>query len=226
VHQNVTLNVVGHRAVQGHPDWHHTRRKKLNKTVELNVRDILVENRKRRKMSIFNAQDALALLGLAAFNYMQFLTPRSDGNSNSWYNNNRPAWGPAGWIFGPAWFLLYAMTTITGYYFLKMVPADSWQLIAGFTLYTVHMAANKLWSVFFWGGTKSGPFYALLMLCLVMLPTGIAFIVIAAIDQFYLFAVPVALWAVYLAWLLYALTLNVYWVVCKLPTCTTIRKTN
>lgn len=164
-------------------------------------------------MPVFSADDALGALGLVAFNYFQLAQAPT---SHEWYTRRKPSWGPPAWAFGPAWFLLYAMTTLAGYYFIKMVPADSWQLIAGFTLYTTHMAANKCWSIFFWNGTKNGPLAALLILLLLMLPTAIAFLVIAALDGFYLFAVPVALWAVYLAWLLYALALNAYWVL-KVP---------
>jgi benzodiazapine receptor len=166
-------------------------------------------------MAIFSANDALGLLGLAAFNYFQLHQAPDD---RGWYEKKKPSWGPPGWAYGVIWGLLYAMTTVVGYYFFKMVPADSWQLIAGFALYTTHMAANKLWSVFFWSPTsKQGPLIAALILGCIMLPTGIAFLVIAALDGFYLFAVPVSLWSVYMAWLLYALALNVYWVYKRIP---------
>ena len=172
-------------------------------------------------MSLFTANDAIGVLGLAAFNYAQF------GHapvSQVWYNKQRPAWAPPGWVFPLAWFLLYAMTTVAGYYFLHMVPSDSWQLTAGFTLYTIHMVANKLWSVFFWpsnDGSKRGPLIALLILVLIMLPTGLAFLIVAGIDNFPLYQVPVALFSVYMAWLVYATFLNAYWVMHKIPTTTT-----
>jgi tryptophan-rich sensory protein len=177
---------------------------------------MLVPFRDQVKMTIFGADDALGLLGLAAFNYFQL---RQTPDDDRWYKNKRPPWGPPSWLYGGIWSLLYAMTTVAGYYFIKMVPADSWQLIAGFTLYTVHMAANKLWSVFFWAPRmRSGPLVAALVLGLIMIPTAIGFLVIAAFDGFYLFAVPVVLWSIYLVWLLYALALNIYWVQHAHPT--------
>lgn len=160
-------------------------------------------------MAIFSGTDAIAVLGLAAFNYVQFA--RSPMNAR-WYESGKPRWGPPSWLFPLAWFLLYAMTTVAGYYFFKMVPDDSWQLVAGFTLYAVHMVANKMWSVFFWSGMKRGPLLALIILVAIMLPTGIAFVVIAGIDRFDLFAVPVTLFSIYMAWLLYATALNIHWV--------------
>lgn len=163
-------------------------------------------------MTIFSSLDALSILGLAAFNYVQFAT----SNGFRWYNSQRPSWAPPGWIFPIVWFLLYSMTTISGYYFIKSAPADSWELITGFTLYFVHMVTNKLWSVFFW--SSQSPLIALFILIFIMLPTGIAFIVVVAVNGSYLFEIPVVLFSVYMGWLFYATALNVYWVTNKLAT--------
>lgn len=163
---------------------------------------------------IFGFPEAAAVVAISTFVFMQLVDMnRQFGTQPRWYTGvKKPAFFPPAWLFPIVWNVLYAMLTVTAFYFIQNTAADSWQLIAGLVLFFVHMIANKLWSVYWW--TWQSPRAALILLLFVMLPTASGFIVCATLDQTgnSLFVVPLVLFAVYTAWLVYALLLNIYWV--------------
>lgn len=172
---------------------------------------------------IFGFNEVVAICAWGAFTFYQFSSLGS-WKSRSWYDDNAPAWGPPGYVFGIIWTILYAATTTAMFYFTQNSQADSWQLILGVVMYMVHMYFNKLWSVYFWD--YNDPRGALYILIFPILLTGVGLLIAMVVDQSGLFWVPVMLLCIYIAWLLYALALNVYWVNMDLDTMKSVRERN
>lgn len=113
---------------------------------------------------------------------------------------DKPAFAPPGWIFGPAWTLLYIMMAMAAFGVWKV---RGWTNARGaLSLYVAQLVFNALWSVFFFGmrlGTAS--FVDIAVLWLLVLSTTVAFWRVKI--GLGLLLVP------YLLWVSYAAALNV-----------------
>lgn len=118
-----------------------------------------------------------------------------------WYLRlERPSWTPPGWIFGPAWALLYL---------LMALAADRvWRATGGLPdaavpigLWLTQLAFNALWSFLFFGVRR--PDLALVDLCLMWAAIAATMAAFAEVD-----AVAALMLAPYLAWVSFAGALN------------------
>jgi tryptophan-rich sensory protein len=163
---------------------------------------------------MFGFNECYILISWIVLCYWQW-TSYSSTQDKTWYESKRDQkWMPPAWIFPIAWTLLYAALVVMMYMFTQNTPADSWQIALGFALFVIHIAANKEWSVAFWD--RNSPSQAFAILMAIMLPTSLAlyfpFIINNQTDLYY---VPVIMLSIYNAWLLYASTLNYYWMTHK-----------
>ncbi len=122
-----------------------------------------------------------------------------------WYPLLRkPSWTPPGWLFGPAWTLLYAMMSVAAWriWLLRPAPATRTALILFFS----QLALNALWSILFFGLRR--PDLALLEILALWL-------LLAATQRTFwrLDRMAGLLWAPYLAWVTFAAVLNaaIWW---------------
>jgi translocator protein len=110
-------------------------------------------------------------------------------------------WTPPGWAFGAVWSVLYVLIAVSGW--LLWLRRARGALI----LYIAQLAVNALWTpVFFGGYPLIGPAALWLGVAVIVL---LDLLVVATIVV----AAPVSRWAAvlllpYLAWILYASTLN------------------
>ena len=158
---------------------------------------------------MFGFVECFAALGWGLLIFWQW-TRYTSMNSKKWYTSKKKDWMPPAWVFPVAWTLLYTALTVMMYYFTHDTVADSWQLIMGFTIFLVHIALNKEWSVAFWD--RESPTQAFWILVLLMLPTSIVLYIPFIVDnQTNLYYIPVILNSVYIVWLIYAAALNYRW---------------
>lgn len=119
-----------------------------------------------------------------------------------WYENLEKApWTPPNWLFGPVWTLLYLAIAIAGWLVWKERRS------AGFSpalaLWVVQLLLNAAWSWLFFGRHQIG----LAALDITALAIAIlAFIAVSAPVS----RPAAALFAPYAAWVLYAMSLNLY----------------
>lgn len=151
--------------------------------------------------------DATALAAWAAYIMWQ---PCIGMDVKSAYKKRKlPAFAPPSWVFGIIWMILHLMLIVAAIFFTKYGRADSWELITGTVAFALSVLAGKYWMIAYW--KRESPVFALILLAGVMIPSIIYFIVMCCIgamtDFFY---VPVIMSSVYLAWLLFALAINVY----------------
>lgn len=118
----------------------------------------------------------------------------------TWYAGiEKPFFSPPNWLFGPVWVALYALMGIAAYLvWQKRQTAGAKQ---GLWLYLVHLAANALWSVIFFGLQNPGlAFVEILILWALIL---------AVIWRFYKIRKTAGLILIpYIAWVTFAAFLN------------------
>ena len=139
---------------------------------------------------------------LAGFIIVTFIAPALGAFSmpGTWYAAlNKPSWNPPGWIFGPAWTLLYILMAVAAW--LVWRRGGFTQQRGPLTLYFVQLALNAAWTPIFFGAHAMG--WALLEI--VMLWSAIALTLVSfrrVSPAAGLLLVP------YLAWVTFATTLN------------------
>ena len=116
-----------------------------------------------------------------------------------WYERlNKPRWRPPNWLFGPAWFVLYAMIAVSGWLIWKTAGMAAAPALA---LYGFQLVLNATWSGIFFGMRRLGLALAeMALMWLAILATIIAF---WPIDRG-----AAMLLLPYLAWVAFAFTLN------------------
>ncbi|NPV07371.1 MAG: tryptophan-rich sensory protein [Anaerolineae bacterium] len=68
---------------------------------------------------------------------------------DTWYRGLRkPSWNPPGWVFGPAWTILYTMMGAASWLVSR---SDSPHKDRALRLYGLQLSLNILWSVIFFG---------------------------------------------------------------------------
>lgn len=111
----------------------------------------------------------------------------------------RPAWAPPAWLFGPAWGVLYLMMALAAW--LAWRKSGLGAAPAAFGLFLAQLAANALWSWFFfaWRSGSAAFAWIILLWCL---------IAACARSFLRLDRAAAALLLPYLAWVTYAAALN------------------
>jgi len=140
---------------------------------------------------------AVAALGGAA----------STSGLRDWYEGlDKAPWNPPGWVFGPAWTVLYVLMAVAAW-LVARTGLDQRAVQLALVLYLAQLALNLGWSLLFFGARAPG--WALLdivLLCVLVAATTVAFWRIDTTAGWLL--VP------YLGWILFATTLNL-WIVLK-----------
>lgn len=140
---------------------------------------------------------AVAALGGAA----------STSGLRDWYDGlDRAPWNPPGWVFGPAWTVLYALMAVAAW-LVARTGLDQRTVQVALALYGAQLALNLAWSLLFFGARAPGwALVDIVALVALVAATTIAFWRIDATAGWLL--VP------YLAWIVFATTLNV-WIVLR-----------
>jgi tryptophan-rich sensory protein len=128
------------------------------------------------------------------------VTSRSVGD---WYEGlDRAPWNPPGWLFGPAWTILYLLMAVAAWLVAREGLDDSSVRLA-LALYGVQLALNLSWTLVFFGLRRPG---AALLVIVVLLVT-----IVATAVAFHAVS-PTAAWLLvpYLAWVAFAATLNAW----------------
>jgi benzodiazapine receptor len=111
----------------------------------------------------------------------------------------RPAWAPPGWLFGPAWSVLYTLMAVAVWLVWRAVGFPRATLAV--CLYAVQLAANALWSwLFFAWRLGAAAFIEVIVLWALILATTLVFRRISRMAAWLL--VP------YLAWVTFAAALT------------------
>jgi len=114
-----------------------------------------------------------------------------------WYAGlAKPAFNPPGWVFGPAWTLLYVLIAVAGW---RVWRRDRGGL--AMKLWWAQLALNFGWTPVFFGAQRIG---LALLVILVLLATIVAFIVVARRTD----RAAAWLFAPYAAWVAFATLLN------------------
>lgn len=116
---------------------------------------------------------------------------------DAWFSAlQKPSFNPPGWVFGPAWTLLYILMAIAAWRFYRV---DGFGLAIG--LWLVQLVVNAAWSPLFFGMHRAD----LALLNIIVLDI----LVIATIAVF-LRKDRIAAWLMlpYLGWIAFATTLN------------------
>lgn len=124
----------------------------------------------------------------------------SASGADGWYRAAaKPSWTPPDAVFGPVWTVLYASMAVAAWWVWR---EHGWRRArTALTLYGVQLALNAVWTPVFFGAELLGPGLAVILALEVAL--------VATIVAFHRLT-PGAAWLLgpYLAWVLYATTLN------------------
>jgi tryptophan-rich sensory protein len=113
---------------------------------------------------------------------------------------DRPAWAPPGWLFGPAWTVLYLLMAIAGWLVWRERGAGA-AIGGALALYVAQLVLNALWSWIFFAWRRGGwAFVGAAALWLAVLATLLAFWRVRPLAG--------ALLVPYLAWVAYATALT------------------
>ena len=114
-----------------------------------------------------------------------------------WYAGlAKPAFNPPGWVFGPAWTILYVLVAVAGWRIWRRDRGG-----AAMKLWWAQLALNFLWTPVFFGMHQIG---LALLVVLLLLATIVAFIAVARRTD----RAAAWLFAPYAAWVAFATLLN------------------
>jgi tryptophan-rich sensory protein len=120
-----------------------------------------------------------------------------------WYDGlDKAPWNPPGWVFGPAWTVLYVLMAVAAW-LVAREGLDERAVRVALGLYLAQLALNLAWSWLFFGARAPG--WALLdivLLCVLVAATVVAFWRVDTTAAWLL--VP------YVAWILFATSLNAW----------------
>ena len=123
-------------------------------------------------------------------------------NLEPWYTNlTKAAWNPPPWVFGPVWTLLYVMMAIAVWTVYSTEGSKKEKMLA-YALYFAQLLLNAFWSVLFFGWGLYG--WSALEIFLL-----IATVLWMTIHYYRINKNAGLLLLPYLAWIIYASTLNV-----------------
>lgn len=120
---------------------------------------------------------------------------------STWYPNlTKPSWTPPDWIFGPVWTCLYITIAVSGWLIYR--AEYSHKRTVALMLYGGQLALNFIWSFLFF--SLRNPMLGLidiLLLCFL--------IILTIINAWPVNRLASLLLIPYLAWVMYATTLNI-----------------
>jgi translocator protein len=127
-------------------------------------------------------------------------TARSVGD---WYEGlDRAPWNPPGWLFGPAWTVLYVLMAVAAW-LVAREGLDDPAVRTALLLYAAQLALNLGWSLVFFGLRRPGlALVVILALLVAAAATAVAFHGISTTAA--------CLLAPYLAWVAFAASLNAW----------------
>lgn len=129
------------------------------------------------------------------------------GGLRDWYDGlDKAPWNPPDWVFGPAWTVLYVLMAVAAW-LVAREGLDERAVQVALGLYLAQLALNLAWSWLFFGARAPG--WALVdiaLLCVLVAATVAAFWRVDTTAAWLL--VP------YLAWIVFATSLNV-WIVLR-----------
>lgn len=164
------------------------------------------------KRPSFARQVGVGLLFIAAITFVAALGSASTiSEVDGWYANaDKVPWSPPNWVFGPVWSLLYLMIATSGWLVWRAGYREGHGNAASRTLaiYALQLVLNGLWTpVFFAAYPRIGPiaWWASLTIMLALLATVIWF----GISAISWSRTAAFLMVPYLAWLLFAASLNI-----------------
>lgn len=124
----------------------------------------------------------------------------NSGYGNSWFDDLvKPSFMPPGWLFGVAWTILYALMGVALAMILALAPSPRRR--TALILFFVQLALNFAWSPVFFAGHD-------IQLAQIVIFAMAAVAAVAAGQFFRLARVAGLLLIPYLAWLVFAATLN------------------
>ncbi|HPW33601.1 MAG TPA: tryptophan-rich sensory protein [Arenimonas sp.] len=113
----------------------------------------------------------------------------------------KPTWNPPGWVFGPAWTLLYVLMAISVWKVRRNTRVSDTERSRAMRFFWLQLLLNLAWTPIFFGlHQPAWAFVEICLLWLAALSTALAFGKISAASGYLL--IP------YLAWLSFALVLN------------------
>lgn len=146
------------------------------------------------------------VFGLAAFVLICFAAAGLGGlvttpRIPTWYADlAKPAWTPPDWIFGPVWTTLYLMMAFSAWLVWRQAGLAGARL--RLALFGIQLVLNSLWSVLFFGLQSPGAAAVeIILLWAAILATLLAFWRRSSLAA--------ALLVPYLAWVSFAVVLNV-----------------
>lgn len=132
-------------------------------------------------------------------------------NTDGWYAEVEKApWSPPNWLFGPVWSLLYLLIALAGWLIWRRGHRPGRANVArgALTLFIVQLVLNALWSPVFFAlyPVIGEPSWWIALVIIVALIISVVWVAIASAEWS-----RVASWIMvpYLAWLLFATSLNV-----------------
>lgn len=128
----------------------------------------------------------------------------------SWYALlSKPVFTPPDRIFAPVWIMLYLLMGIAAYLIWKRLKANG-KAKTAFLLFAVQLALNLLWTFFFFG--QQSPIEGLAVIAILWVA------ILATIVWFWhISRKAAALMLPYLAWVTFALILNLYIFALSMP---------
>ena len=119
----------------------------------------------------------------------------STSGLRDWYDElDRAPWNPPGWVFGPAWTVLYILMAVAAW-LVARTGLDQRSVQIALVLYLGQLALNLTWSLLFFGARAPGwALVDIVALCVLVAVTAVAFHRIDSLAGWLL--------APYLAWLL------------------------
>ncbi|GAB3846729.1 TspO/MBR family protein [Nesterenkonia populi] len=146
----------------------------------------------------------LAIPLIVSFFAGQATDPHTDG----WYEQaDQPPWNPPDWLFGPVWTVLYVSMGVAAWLIWRR--RHQHLVRAALIVYFVQLAINGAWAPLFFAAYPSWGSSALWAAFAVIVALIIA--VVLTIRAFWpISRIAAALLVPYLAWILYASTLNGY----------------
>src|SRR3954462_7317052 len=146
-------------------------------------------------------------IGLAAWLLLAFSAAAvgalaSAGASEFYCGLVRPSWAPPGWLFGPVWSVLYALMGVAAWLVWRARGFGGAR--NALLVFIVQLAANALWTWFFFVWRQGGLAFAqILLLLALILATMVLFWRVSRLGAVLFF--PYLLWASFAS----ALTLSI-----------------
>jgi tryptophan-rich sensory protein len=148
-------------------------------------------------------RNAVALVICLAITYAVAAVGGASNGPGEWYRSLvKPPWTPPGWVFGPAWGLLYTLMAVAAW--LVWRRAGAAPIVLPLALYGVQLILNGLWSVLFFGMQAPGlAMVDIALLWLAIVATAYAFWQVSTTAG--VLFLPYVLWVTFASALNYAI---------------------